>query len=157
MRLSRFQLPSFATALMVLLLAGTAFAQTSAAGRVLTIDDILGLARVSSPAISPDGAWVAYVVEQVDADKDEKRSSIRMVSSDGSETVQLTSMERSAWSPAWSPDGRYISFLSGKADDEDAKTQVWTLDRRGGEPQAYTSVDQARLMEVYDRAHPKAG
>jgi integrase/recombinase XerC len=23
--------------------------------------------------------------------------------------------------------------------------------------QAYTSVDQARLMEVYDKAHPKAG
>src|SRR5690606_29391337 len=100
MRFSSFQLQPVATGLLVLLLAGSACAQVSGANRVLTIDDILGLTRVSAPAISPDGAWVAYVVEQVDGDKDEKITSIRMVSADGAETVQLTSMERSVSNPA---------------------------------------------------------
>lgn len=130
---------SVTAALIALLFVSTAGAQT---GRVLTIDDILALTHVSDPVISPDGAWVAYVVEQVDGEKDEKVTSLRMVSADGSETVQLTSTDRSVSKPAWSPDGRYISYLAGKAGDEDAKPQVWTLDRRGGEPQAYTNVTQ---------------
>src|SRR4029453_1825213 len=38
-------------------------------------------------------------------------------------------------SPRWSPDGRYLAFLSAR---DGKKTQVYLLDRRGGEAQAIT-------------------
>ena len=68
-------------------LSSLAGAPAVAADRMLTIDDILALTDVSDPAISPDGAWVAYIAEQVDKENDKKVSSLRMVSTDGAETV----------------------------------------------------------------------
>jgi dipeptidyl aminopeptidase/acylaminoacyl peptidase len=120
----------------------TALAQQSGDGRSVTIDDLLALRSVSAPAISPDGAWIAYAVETIDVEADESSVQLYMVSRDGSEIVQLTADDYSASSPQWSPDGRYLGFLAAKGGDEDAKTQVWTLDRRGGESRQYTSVDQ---------------
>jgi Tol biopolymer transport system component len=33
--------------------------------------------------------------------------------------------------PRWSPDGKYLSFLSSR--DSKTGSQVWLIDRRGGE------------------------
>src|SRR5262249_30670478 len=63
---------------------------------------------------------------------------------DGTREIQLTSSSGSESAPRWSPDDRYLSFLSsrssgdGKGDDE---AQVWLLDRAGGEAVKVTSVD----------------
>lgn len=117
-------------------------AQQASGVRSLTTDDLLAIKAVSDPQISPDRAWIAYVVERVDTEADESSSQIFMISRDGNEVVQLTADDYSASTPRWSPDGRYLGFLAAKGDAEDVKTQVWTLDRRGGEAQQYTSVDQ---------------
>jgi dipeptidyl aminopeptidase/acylaminoacyl peptidase len=119
-----------------------ATAQDDAARRNITSDDLLALKSVYGPAISPDGAWIAYTVETVDTEADESSTQVFMVSRDGNEVVQLTSADYSASTPRWSPDGRYLGFLAAKGVDEDAKSQVWTLDRRGGDSKAYTAVDQ---------------
>ena len=34
--------------------------------RVINTDDLLALKAVSGPQISPDGEWIAYVVDSVD-------------------------------------------------------------------------------------------
>ena len=39
--------------------------------RDITLDDLARLQRVGAPVVSPDGAWVAYSVSQVDT-KDDK-------------------------------------------------------------------------------------
>jgi len=109
--------------------------------RSLTIDDLLALKSVADPQVSPDGRWIAHTVTRVDIEADESTSEIFMTSIDSGELVQLTNDDSSASTPRWSPDGRYLAFLAAKGDD-DASTQVWTLDLRGGEAQAYTSVDQ---------------
>lgn len=124
----------------------TAFAQEADERRPLTADDLLEIRTVDEPAISPDGAWVAYTVESVDTEADESKTQIFMVSRDGAETVQLTADDYSASTPRWSPDGRWLGFLATKGEEkgeeDEARTQVWTLDRRGGDSQPYTSVDQ---------------
>ncbi len=130
---------------VIALLSFTFFAAAAIAsgpGRPLAIDDLLALVDVSDPQLSPDGRWVAYVVEEVDEERDESVSSIRVVATDGSETRQMTSAERSATTPRWSPDGRWLAFLATKAGDDEATPQVWTLDTRGGEAQAWTDVEQ---------------
>jgi dipeptidyl aminopeptidase/acylaminoacyl peptidase len=56
--------------------------------------------------------------------------------------VRLTSSPESETRPRFSPDGRYLSFLSsrgGKPDQEGA--QVFLLERAGGEAQRLTEVE----------------
>jgi len=103
--------------------------------RVLAPGDYLKFADVTAPQISPDGAMVAYVVTTSDRDSDEPKDAIWLTNWEGTEHRQLTRGE-SASQPKFSPDGRYLSFLSTRPPD--ARSQVWLLDMRGGEPRQVT-------------------
>ncbi len=100
--------------------------------RLVTLDDLHALKRVSDPQISPDGEWVAYAVSGADLEKDKSTSDVWMTRWDGSRAVQLTHGPDSEHHARWSPDGRYISFLSGRG-AEDKAEQVWLMERAGGE------------------------
>ena len=87
------------------------------------IDD---LRSVYSPAVSPDGRWVAYVLTRVDSAANRYRSSVWLVAADGSAPArQLTSGESSDSHPVWSPDGAVLAFTSSKGEGPDTR---WTLD-----------------------------
>ena len=68
----------------------------------------------------------------MDTARDQEQSDVRMTSWDGTRTVQLTSSPESEHGARWSPDGRWLAFLSGRGDPRDAQ-QLWLLDRFGGE------------------------
>ena len=121
------------------LLALLAQAQGSTT-RVLTVDDVFRIQRVSDPRVSPDGKWVAYVVSTPDLAADKSTSRIWMVAVTGGDPIPLTAKGGSASSPRWSPDGKYLGFLASRG--EDAETQVWVLNRLGGEAEQLTSVKQ---------------
>ncbi len=107
--------------------------------RPLTVDDYFRLGGVDDPQISPDGRWVAYTVTASDLEKDKMKTRVWMVPAAGGEAVAMTSEERSASHPRWSPDNRYLSFLAAPKDGED---QVWTLFREGGEAIKITDTAQ---------------
>jgi dipeptidyl aminopeptidase/acylaminoacyl peptidase len=119
------------------LCATVVFAQAPAR-RPLTLDDLLQLTGVQDVSVSPDGQWVAYTVTAVDREADKRRSAIWMVNWEGTQDVRLTYGPDSDTSPRWSPDGRYLAFLSTRGAEE--KGQIWLLDRRGGEPYPLTKV-----------------
>ena len=124
-------------------LAGPAVAAPATpTGRTLTVDDYFRLRDVDDPRLSPDGAWVAYTVTTRDLDRDEVESRIWMAptAAGGGEPVAMTAAGSSADTPRWSPDGRYLSFLAARGDDDE--DQVWALDRRGGEAEPLTAVPQ---------------
>jgi dipeptidyl aminopeptidase/acylaminoacyl peptidase len=105
--------------------------------------DLYRLQTISDPQISPDGKWVLYVLSSVDTAKDSRNRDIWMVSWDGKEQVQLTNGPESESLPRFSPDGRYISFIASRGDGDDKiekKSQVYLLDRRGGEAKKLTEV-----------------
>ncbi len=108
----------------------------AAKGRVLEPEDFYRIADVRSPQVSPDGAWVVYVVARNDRASDEPRSDLWMVSWDGRQQWQLTSGLKDADGPHFSPDGGSIAFFATPAGAD--KPQVMLLDRRGGEPRAIT-------------------
>ncbi|MGK0219964.1 MAG: dipeptidyl aminopeptidase/acylaminoacyl peptidase, partial [Planctomycetota bacterium] len=119
-----------------------ALASTSAAQeakRPLVIDDFFQLKYVGNPHLSPDGQWIAYTQTTSDLKKDKSETRIWMIPSAGGEALPMTAKGSSASSPRWSPDGKYLSFLSKRGD---GKTQVWALNRLGGEAQELTKVVQ---------------
>ena len=100
--------------------------------------DVYRYQSVSDPQISPEGNWVSYVLTSVDTAKDKGNSDVWMVSWDAQQSVQLTHSPDGESSPRWSPDGKYLSFLSSR---QGAKgSQVWLMDRRGGEGRKITDV-----------------
>ncbi len=114
-----------------LLVASALPALSADSPRSLKPGDVAAFKSVDDPHISPDGQWVAYTVQSMDLTKDKSNTDIWMspLSGDG-EAIRLTSSKKSENTPRWSPDGKYLAFLSDRDGDE---TQVYLLDRRGGE------------------------
>jgi len=127
--------------LHVLLAATAAIVAQPATARPIAVSDINNIRDVSSPAIDPSGNWVAYQVSSVDVKADKSFSHIWMTSWDGARTLQLTSREKESEStPRWSPEGRYLAFISSRTDKHD-NDQLWLLDRTGGEARPLTKLD----------------
>ncbi|WP_262693128.1 S9 family peptidase [Kordiimonas aquimaris] len=120
--------------------AGAAHAATEAKSDTLTVDHIIGLKTPRDIQVSPEGDWVAYVVARNDTEKDRGFRQIWMTSTDGKTTLPLTASYTNASMPRWNPDGTSLAFLGTRGSDKDAKSQVWLLNRMGGEAQQYTDV-----------------
>ncbi|HSN88418.1 MAG TPA: prolyl oligopeptidase family serine peptidase, partial [Thermoanaerobaculia bacterium] len=108
------------------------------APRPLKPEDIHGIKSVKDPQVSPDGVWVAYTVTSHDTKEDRQDTDVWMVPRAGGEALRLTASDKGESRPRWSPDGRWLAFLSGREGDE---SQVWLLDRRGGEGVRITDYD----------------
>jgi cyanophycinase len=111
--------------------------------RPLRVADAAKQRGVADPQVSPDGRWIAYTVSTIDAEKDKRDTDLWMVSWDGADRVRLTSTaETSESHPRWSPDGRYLAFLAKRGSEDEKKlgSQVWLLDRRGGEAVKLTNI-----------------
>jgi dipeptidyl aminopeptidase/acylaminoacyl peptidase len=124
--------------LATLACSAPALAQTK---RAMTVDDVLDLVQVSAPRISPDGRHVLYSKSELAPWKENKRTStIWIVDADGSHGHQFLGSDKDR-SPAWSPDGRRVAFLSSRdaaasKDDSgagDDASQIWIIPADGGE------------------------
>jgi Tol biopolymer transport system component len=131
-----------ATALAVVVLTALpGFAQKKA----VTIDDILNMKAVSSPMVSPDGTQIIYTVrvwqpDRPSGDRLESRTHVWKVPVAGGAARQITYGERGDSQPQWSPDGRYVSFVSargaanGNGNGDDApRGQIYVMRADGGE------------------------
>jgi len=120
--------------LAALLTATSVAAQT----QIPTVDQLIGLKRVGSPAISPNGQWIAYTVREANWDDNNYHTEIWLADVKTGDLRQLTSnAKKSSSSPAWSPDSTKLAF----ATDRDDKRQVYLIDPRGGEARKLTAVE----------------
>jgi len=134
-----------AIALALALALGTALSLPSAAQsrRLLTVDDLFNLQEVRDPQRSPDGKWVAYTVTRAIRETDKNDTDVWMVSWDGTRQIQLTFTPDDESRPRWSPDGRFLSFVSSRHGARNP--QVWLMNRLGGEAVKITDVSGAVL------------
>jgi dipeptidyl aminopeptidase/acylaminoacyl peptidase len=114
----------------ILLCAG-ALAQTP------TIDQSLSMKSVQGAQISPDGRYVAYLVQQADWDENDFVQQVWIAMLATGERYQLTSGKKSSQSPKWSPDSKRIAFGS----ERDGKRQIYLISPTGGEAVQLTGED----------------
>ncbi len=121
-----------------LLLALTAGAQS--AKRPMTFDDIMSMRSLGGIEISPDGRSVVYSVSGWEkAEIPVRRSHLWLVPTAGGTPHQLTFGDRGESSPAWTPDGHAIAFITARGTgDEGQRPQVWFLPIDGGEARQIT-------------------
>jgi dipeptidyl aminopeptidase/acylaminoacyl peptidase len=150
----------FVGAAIAVLVAASAQAQGK---RPLAVDDLFNVREVRDPQRSPDGVWVAYTVTRSVKDTDKNDTDIWMVRWDGSEQVQLTFTPESESRPRWSPDNKYLAFVSSRQGTK--HSQVWLLPRGGGEANKISDVkgsisdfawspDSKRLVLVVEDPDP---
>jgi dipeptidyl aminopeptidase/acylaminoacyl peptidase len=98
--------------------------------------DLALLRTPGVPTVSPDGRMAVVAVARPDVEADEYRSQLWAVPTDGSAPARpLTSGHRDS-APAFSPDGRWLVFLSA---EPGGRPQVWLLPTAGGEPRRLTA------------------
>ena len=103
-----------------------------------SIDEIISLKRVASPAISPDGRHVAYTIRETNWDENAFETEIWIADAASGESRQVTNSRKSSTQPAFSPDGAWLAFVS----DRDNKRQLYRIALKGGEAERLTSTDE---------------
>jgi dipeptidyl aminopeptidase/acylaminoacyl peptidase len=111
--------------------------------RPLEPKDLYRLRLISDAQVSQDGTRIAFVLKQMDEDKNDYVSNIYVVDRDSMVSV-FTSGEKDS-APRWSPDGRRLAFLSGRKE----RPQLYTLRTDGGEAVAATDLSDGAGVAVW--------
>jgi len=107
--------------------------------------------RISSPAISPDGDRIVYMIYLHD------HWDLFMTTSDGLNRARLTRTSAleprmaNYVAPAWSPDGKHIAFLS----DRDGEWRLYVMNADGSEQRLFLPAQLAELEFTYDFANER--
>lgn len=110
----------------------------AAFGADLTADAMWRFKRLGQPAIAPDGRLAVLPVTTYDVEKNKGLTDLWLVPTKPGKARQLTSDAASDSSPAWSPDGEMIAFVSKRGDDKEP--QLYVIPVGGGEARRVTNV-----------------
>ncbi len=107
-----------------------------------TPDASMRVRGVSQVRVSPDGQRVAYTVREavMTDDMSEYVTQVHLAQADGGDTYPITFDAASSNDPQWSPDGKWLAFLSKRGEKDKAKTNLYILRVSGGEAERITDV-----------------
>lgn len=123
--------------LLACLAAARGSAQSSASAP-FTVDALLRLEGIGAVAPSPNGKYVAIVVQRAIGEherypmpwlQDDARGDIWIARTDGGSAIRITDGSHDGagyWEPVWSPDGTHLAMLSTKGADA-VRAYVWAL------------------------------
>ncbi|MCW2701775.1 MAG: Dipeptidyl aminopeptidase/acylaminoacyl peptidase [Blastococcus sp.] len=99
-------------------------------------NDLVLLRTPGVPTVSPDGRIAVVAVTRLDLEDDEYRSQLWAVPTDGSAPARPITEGHRDTSPAFSPDGRWLAYLSA---ERGGKAQIMVLPTSGGDARRLTS------------------
>jgi len=100
-----------------------------------TVRDLVELERASSPALSPDGRSIVFVLRTTDMDANRGRTSLWMMSANGKDLRRLTTHQANDWGPRWMGN-KTIAFLSTRS----GSSQIHAIEVDGGEARQLTDL-----------------
>lgn len=101
-----------------------------------TTDELIEFQAPSSAAISPDGRFVAYTVRETHWAENSYGVQLWLAEVRTGRIVKLTNSMGANREPEWSPDGRWLAFISSR----DGAPQVYVISPAGGEARPVTSL-----------------
>jgi dipeptidyl aminopeptidase/acylaminoacyl peptidase len=104
--------------------------------RAFAIEDLYRIKNLSDLHVSPDGKVLLYVVTTSELSRAKRISRIWMMDSDGRNPRQLTTGDKSEYSPSFSPDGKQILFISSK----EGSANFYLMYASGGEARKLTNI-----------------
>ena len=118
-----------------------------------TLDEFFDAVEIRGVRVSPDGRAVAIETARADWDANRFRNDLWLYRDEGPRALVQLTRSGHDHDPQWSPDGRWIAFLSDReagaqADEaEDAgksgkADQVWAIALSGGDPFAVTHGEE---------------
>jgi dipeptidyl aminopeptidase/acylaminoacyl peptidase len=110
--------------------------------RPLRVDDLYALKNLTDVQFHPDGDRLAYVVTETDPEANEYRSAVWVMSLRTGEARRFTQGTKRDTFPRWSPDGRWLAFLSDRGGE---RPQVWVMPADGGEARQLTRLRRGVL------------
>lgn len=124
-------------AILPLALALSLPAAASAAQRGFTVQDMAYMDRYSAPTLSPDGRVLVFAKRTVDKDSNKSKTTLwtrNLFTRDMVPPKQVSPEGWSVNSPAFSPDGKTLYFLSAKS----GSMQLYAMPAAGGEAKRLT-------------------
>ena len=110
-----------------------------------TIDQSLEMKSAFDPALSPDGERVVYEVSRTNWEDNAFERDLWIADTASGESHQLTASKKSSSGAVWSPDGRWIAFLSDRQGQitgtPEGKKQIYLISADGGEARQLTKVE----------------
>jgi dipeptidyl aminopeptidase/acylaminoacyl peptidase len=120
---------------VVILLLLTA-AEAPAQKRAFSIEDLYRISSVSDLQLARDGKSLAFVVSRMDLPHAKRTAHIWRQNPEGEALQQLTFGEKGESAPRFSPDGKWIAFVSSR----DGAANLYLLPTAGGEAAQLTHI-----------------
>jgi dipeptidyl aminopeptidase/acylaminoacyl peptidase len=109
-----------------------------AATATLSAETMWSLQRLASPTISPDGTRAVVAVTRFDIKEDKGYTDLWLFPTAGGAGRPLTADNAPDTAPAFSPDGKWVAFVSKRGKDE--ANQIYVIAVDGGEARRVTNV-----------------
>jgi dipeptidyl aminopeptidase/acylaminoacyl peptidase len=107
-----------------------------AAKRAFTIEDLYRVRGIEDLHLSPDGKVVLFTLRTDDLAKAKRIKHIWLMDADGKNAHQFTFGEKGESSPIFSPDGKWIAFISSRNGDDN----LYIISAGGGEARQLTNI-----------------
>jgi dipeptidyl aminopeptidase/acylaminoacyl peptidase len=111
------------------------YAEQPSGYRCLRSVDLFKIRLITEAQVSPDKSCVCFVQKIFVPEKNKYRSHLWMISFAGGNPEPITDGDHLDYAPAWSPDGKWIAFLSTRS----GSLQIWVIPSNGGEARKFTS------------------
>ncbi|MFZ0286665.1 MAG: hypothetical protein WAL32_15675, partial [Terriglobales bacterium] len=116
----------------------------------LTLDEFFDSVDISSLQLSSDGHSLVFMTERADWNRSIYRDDLWLYRDEGKGTLTQLTQSGHDTDPQWSPDGRWIAFLSERKpendsanDSADEVTQLYLISSSGGEAFPVTNGDES--------------
>ena len=111
---------------------------TASAKRAFTIEDLYHIRGIEDLHLSPDGKTVLFTLHTNDLAKAKRTGHVWLMDADGKNVRQFTFGEKGESSPIFSPDGKWIAFISSR--DGTDNDNLYVISASGGEARQLTNI-----------------